>query len=92
VEPGHSTRSSFPCCDRRGRSFIAQRLDYEKYGKKLVMEPLCSLEDAEKKFEDLYLNKSHVKLRLAESTQVLTPEGARTTTKSLSCSTSRTAP
>src|SRR5712692_2740508 len=42
--------------------------------KRVVIEPLCSLE-ADKTFECLYLNKSNVKLRLTESTLVLTPEG-----------------
>jgi hypothetical protein len=40
-----------------------------------VIEPLCSLDEADKNFEGLYLDKSHVKLRLTESTLVLTPDG-----------------
>lgn len=43
--------------------------------KKLTLEPLCSLSEAKERFEDLYLDNSHVKLRLTESTQVLTPDG-----------------
>ncbi len=43
--------------------------------KKLTLEPLCSLSEAKERFEGLYLDSSHVKLRLSESTQVLTPEG-----------------
>lgn len=42
---------------------------------RMVREPLCSLEEADKNFEDLYLDRSHVKLRLTESTQILTPDG-----------------
>src|ERR1035438_4275380 len=39
------------------------------------MKPLCSIEEARAKFEDHLLDDSHVKLRLTESTHVLTPEG-----------------
>ena len=41
--------------------------------KRLVMEPLCSIEEAVKQFEGLYLKPSHVKMRLTESTQIVTP-------------------
>jgi hypothetical protein len=43
--------------------------------KKLTMAPLCSLEDARKRFEDKLLDESHVKLRLTESTHIVSPEG-----------------
>ena len=43
--------------------------------KKLTLEPLCSIEEARAQFEDHLLDDSHVKLRLTESTHVLTPEG-----------------
>src|ERR1700677_1371793 len=43
--------------------------------KKLELEPLCSLDEADENFEGRYLDKSHVKLRLTESTQVLTSDG-----------------
>jgi len=43
--------------------------------KKLTVAPLCSLEEAKERFEGKYLDSSHVKLRLTESAQVVTPEG-----------------
>jgi hypothetical protein len=43
--------------------------------KKLTMAPLCSLEDARERFEDKLLDESHVKLRLKESTHIVSPEG-----------------
>jgi hypothetical protein len=43
--------------------------------KKLTIAPLCSLEEAKERFEGKYLNESHVRLRLTESAQVVTPEG-----------------
>jgi hypothetical protein len=43
--------------------------------KKVKMAPLCSFEEARKRFEDGLLDESHVKLRLTESTHILTPEG-----------------
>lgn len=43
--------------------------------KKLTLAPLCSLEEARQRFEGKYLDSSHVKLRLTESAQVITPEG-----------------
>ena len=43
--------------------------------KKLSVTPVCSLSEAKEQFEGRYLNSSHVKLRLDESTQILTPDG-----------------
>jgi len=43
--------------------------------KKLTLTPLCSLEEAKQRFEGKYLDGTHVKLRLTESTQIVTPEG-----------------
>ena len=43
--------------------------------KKVEIAPLCSLEEAKQQFEGKYLDSSHVKLRLTESAQVVTPEG-----------------
>jgi hypothetical protein len=43
--------------------------------KKLTLKPLCSPEEAREKFQNRYLDKSHVTLRLNESTHIVTPEG-----------------
>ena len=43
--------------------------------KELTVEPLCSLEEANKNFNDKYLDDSHVKIRLSESTLIKTQEG-----------------
>lgn len=43
--------------------------------KQLIVAPLCSLEEAHEKFDNHYLEPSHVKVRLTESTHVVTPEG-----------------
>lgn len=43
--------------------------------KKLTMAPLYSLEEARQRFEDKLLDESHVKLRLKESTHIVSPEG-----------------
>lgn len=42
---------------------------------KLTVAPLCSLEEAKARFEGKYLDSSHVKLRLSESAQIVTPDG-----------------
>jgi len=42
--------------------------------KTLTMKPLCSPEEARKRFENSYLDKSHVTRRLTESTHIVTPE------------------
>ena len=43
--------------------------------KKLTLTPLCPLEEAKGRFEGKYLDGTHVKLRLTESTHIVTPEG-----------------
>jgi hypothetical protein len=42
--------------------------------KKITIAPLCSLEEARERFAGKYLDSSHVKLRLTESAQIVTPE------------------
>ena len=42
---------------------------------KLPLKPICSPEEAREKFQNCYLDKSHVTLRLNESTHIVTPEG-----------------
>lgn len=43
--------------------------------KKLTVAPLCSLEEARKRFEDRLLDASNAKMRLTESTHLVSPEG-----------------
>ena len=43
--------------------------------KKLTLKPLCSPKEAREKFQNRYLDKSHVTLRLTESTHIVTPQG-----------------
>jgi hypothetical protein len=43
--------------------------------KQVTITPLCSLEEARERFEGKYLDSSHVKLRVTESIQIVTPEG-----------------
>jgi hypothetical protein len=42
---------------------------------KLPLKPICSPEEAREKFQNCYLDKSHVTLRLNESTHIVTPQG-----------------
>jgi len=43
--------------------------------KKVTIAPICSLEEARKRFSGRLLDDSHVKMRLTESAQIVTPEG-----------------
>jgi len=44
--------------------------------KKLTLKPICSVEDGVERFEGEFLDSEvHVKLRLTESTEVVTPDG-----------------
>ena len=42
---------------------------------KLPLKPICSPEEAREKFQNRYLDESHVTLRLTESTHIVTPQG-----------------